>query len=166
MSQSFSCDNLISFIRDLVTDLWIVPLVSVLRWARLPLSSLSDITLSLWLVDTLLICPVSALKLFVWSCWACYLSWPLVSVTRGLRRSEEVWGGRRGLGPLIDWAQGPRAGRGSGAGPSAVMVLSLSLTVCSQLEVFCPSVKAFSPQSPHCHLGGALCPGDEVPSVP
>ena len=35
------------------------------------------------------------------------------------KRSEEVWGGRRGQGPLIDWARGPRAGRGPKAGSSA-----------------------------------------------
>lgn len=83
-----------------------------------------------------------------------------------LCQSQEVWGARRGRGPAIDRARAPGAGRRPGAAPSPVTVSSLSLTVCSQLDIFCPRVKAFSRQTPRCHLGRAFCPGEEMPSVP
>lgn len=98
-------------------------------------------------------------------------------ILRGLLcQSQEVWGGLRSPegpeGPAIDWTWGLGAGRAPGAGwrpgaaPSPVTVSSLSLTVCSQLDSFCPRVKAFSRQTLRCHLGGAFCRGEEMPSVP
>lgn len=86
-------------------------------------------------------------------------------------QSQEAWGARRGQGPAIDRVQGPGAGRAPGVGrqpraaPSPVTVSSLSLTVCSQLDSFCPRVKAFSQQTLHCHLGRAFCTGEEMASV-
>lgn len=50
--------------------------------------------------------------------------------------------------------QAPRAGLWPGAAPSPVTVSPLSLTVCSQLDFFCPGVKGFSPRSLLCHLRG------------
>lgn len=73
-------------------------------------------------------------------CCACYPPWPLVSVTRGLRRSEVPGGAEEGA--AIGWVRGPGAGRRPRAAPSPVTVSSLSLTVCSQLDFFCPQLKA------------------------
>lgn len=86
-------------------------------------------------------------------------------------QSQEAWGARRGQGPVIDRVQGPRAclapgvGRQPRAAPTPVTVSSLLLTVCSQLDSFCPRVKAFSRQTLHCHLGRAFCTGEEMASV-
>lgn len=58
------------------------------------------------------------------------------------KRSEEPGGA------AVNGARGPGAGRAPGAGrrpgaaPSPVTVSSLSLTVCSQLDIFCDKVKA------------------------
>lgn len=85
-------------------------------------------------------------------------------ILRGLLcQSQEVRGARRGRGPAIDWAG---AGLRPGAAPSPVTVSSLSLTVCSQLDSFCPRVKAFSRRTLRCQLGRAFCAAQEMASVP
>lgn len=87
-------------------------------------------------------------KAFVWARCACYPPWPLVSLTRGLRSLKGP--GRRQTEP-----RGPRCWPRARSGPlSPVTVSPLSLTVCSQLDSFCPGVKAFSWRARRCQLGG------------
>lgn len=145
-----------------------------LQWCSLPpspLSSPSDLTLICLSVSSSpshltvgWVRTVSALKSL------CVKAAAHVILRGLLCQSQEVWGGLKSPegpeGPAIDWARGLGAGQRPGAAPSPVTVSSLSLTVCSQLDSFCPQVKAFSRQTPRCHLGGAFCRGEEMPSMP
>lgn len=64
------------------------------------------------------------------------------------RRPEEPAGAGEGAG--VRASPGPRCWLPARSGPlSPVTVSSLSLTVCSQLDVFCGSVKGFGRQTHH-----------------